>query len=66
MNDTEKEIARVDAIIAAGKPQYDEMGDERVEMETCGNCHRSWNVHRISELTPPPSGRCPYEYAHHG
>lgn len=64
MTDMDKEVARVDAIIAAGSVQIDSDGHDIIETETCGTCGRSWNAARISELTPPPSGRCPYEYAH--
>lgn len=58
------EVARVRRIIANGHPQYDDDGIEVVGMATCETCGRSWNDERISELTPTPSGRCPFEYAH--
>ena len=61
----QKEVARVRRIIRGGRPQYDApYGRERVETATCGQCGRSWNNARISELTPAPSARCPFEYAH--
>lgn len=31
---------------------------------TCGYCHRSWDESVATALTPPPSGRCPFEYDH--
>ena len=31
---------------------------------TCGTCGRSWNDSIISDRTPAPAGRCPYEYEH--
>ena len=30
----------------------------------CGHCYRSWDDAHASSLTPAPSGRCPFEYAH--
>ncbi len=64
-SERDAEVARVDAIIADGESQYDEMGAEIVETATCLTCFRTWNDAKISGLTPAPSGRCPYEYAHH-
>ena len=31
---------------------------------TCGTCGRSWDNSMSSDLTPTPSGRCPFEYDH--
>ncbi len=62
--EADAEVARVRAIIDGGTPRYDEMDAEIVETATCGTCGRSWNDARISELTPTPSARCPFEYAH--
>lgn len=59
-----REVMRVEAILARGRPAYDDDGRERIETATCGECGRSWNDARISSLTPTPSGRCPFEYAH--
>jgi hypothetical protein len=42
----------------------DDDGRPRVEMATCGTCGMSWNDALISERTPVPSARCPYEHIH--
>jgi hypothetical protein len=31
---------------------------------TCGNCGRTWDNGQSTDLTPTPSGRCPFEYLH--
>lgn len=31
---------------------------------TCGECGRSWDDGIVTSVTPAPSGRCPFEYAH--
>jgi len=31
---------------------------------TCGTCGRSWDDGKVTEMTPAPSGRCPFEYFH--
>lgn len=31
---------------------------------TCGTCGRSWDDNIITEWTPAPSARCPFEYFH--
>lgn len=33
-----------------------------VRVATCGTCGRSWNDAAISDRTPVPSGRCPFEH----
>lgn len=59
------EVARVRRIIANGRENEDGPNGEHVpEPTTCGTCGRTWDDGRISELTPVPSGRCPFEYAH--
>jgi hypothetical protein len=35
-----------------------------VNVKTCFECGRSWDDARISAITPVPSARCPFEYAH--
>lgn len=30
----------------------------------CGTCGRAWDDTRVSQWTPTPSGRCPFEYWH--
>lgn len=30
----------------------------------CGHCRRAWDDSRSTDLTPAPSGRCPFEYWH--
>jgi hypothetical protein len=52
------EVARVRRIL--GKPRAPGVR----EMATCGTCGRSWDDGKSTELTPVPSGRCPFEYAH--
>lgn len=45
-------------------PQLDDEGQVVEDIATCGNCGESWNDALITERTPAPSGRCPYEYEH--
>jgi hypothetical protein len=47
-----------------GRGQYDEMGDLKRDMATCGHCGFTWNDALITALTPAPSARCPNEYNH--
>jgi hypothetical protein len=72
-NDTRTaRIAELANIIAAeeiseangARPQLDDYGKVIVETATCGNCGTSWNDALISERTPVPSARCPYEHIH--
>ena len=46
--------------------RFDDDGNEIVDVLTCGHpsCGRSWNDAAISEVTPVPAGRCPFEYEH--
>ena len=30
----------------------------------CGHCHRGWDDSVSTDVTPTPSGRCPFEYDH--
>lgn len=39
-------------------------GEHVPELATCGTCGRTWDDGRISELTPAPGARCPFEGAH--
>jgi hypothetical protein len=34
------------------------------DLATCGTCGLSWNDALMTERTPAPSARCPYEYEH--
>jgi hypothetical protein len=34
------------------------------DLATCGTCGLSWNDALMTERTPTPSARCPYEYEH--
>jgi len=38
--------------------------DDVPALATCGSCGMTWNDALISERTPAPSARCPYEYEH--
>lgn len=44
--------------------QLDESGETREDIATCGECGKSWNDALITDRTPVPSGRCPYESIH--
>lgn len=46
------------------RPQYDDDGRIRMDKATCGTCRRVWNDALISDRTPAPAGRCPYEAWH--
>lgn len=50
--------------VEGATPTYDDDGNERVEVATCGTCGRSWNDAAVSAVTPVPSGRCPFEHLH--
>lgn len=39
-------------------------GDPAVDRVTCGTCGRSWDDAVVTEWTPAPSARCPFEYWH--
>lgn len=59
------EARRVWKIIRGGRKNDDGPNGEHVpEMKTCGHCLRTWDDGMISHLTPAPSARCPFEYAH--
>jgi hypothetical protein len=45
-------------------PQLDDNGQETQDIATCGSCGKSWNDALITERTPAPSGRCPFEHIH--
>lgn len=65
-------IKQLETLIAAEEiseangatPQYDENGRVKQDIVTCGNCGKSWNDALITDRTPAPSARCPYEYIH--
>lgn len=44
--------------------QHEDDGSVRTVIVTCGECGRSWNDALISDRTPAPGARCPYEYLH--
>lgn len=50
--------------VPGATPTYDDDGNEVVEVVTCGTCGRSWNDAAVSDVTPAPSARCPFEYEH--
>jgi hypothetical protein len=59
------EAMRVYAIIDGGRANTDGPdGEHKPDLATCGHCGRTWDNARISSLTPAPSARCPFEYAH--
>ncbi len=45
-------------------PQLDDNGKVIEDIATCGTCGKSWNDALITQRTPAPSARCPYEYIH--
>lgn len=49
---------------AGGTPKYDEDGVMIEDWRTCGTCGRSWNDAIVTDRTPVPSGRCPFESEH--
>jgi hypothetical protein len=61
-----KRIIQAEAISEenGARPQFDEDGNVRVDIATCGSCGMSWNDALMTERTPAPSARCPYEYIH--
>lgn len=61
---TAGEVRRVRAILNAAEVRQDDEGKPIVRITTCGACGRSWNDAAVSSITPVPSGRCPFEYAH--
>ena len=50
--------------VPGAESRFGEDGKEIVDVMTCGQCGRSWNDAAISQWTPTPSGRCPFEYEH--
>jgi hypothetical protein len=46
------------------QPQLDEMGNIKEDLATCGMCGLTWNDALITNRTPAPSARCPYENIH--
>lgn len=45
-------------------PVMDDDGRPKVVTATCGHCGGQWNDAAISDMTPTPSARCPFEYDH--
>ena len=39
-------------------------GEPIIRVATCGTCGRSWNDAEVSDWTPAPAGRCPFEDEH--
>lgn len=50
--------------VPGAEPRYDDDGKVIVSVMTCGHCGRSWNDAAISDRTPVPSARCPFEEDH--
>jgi hypothetical protein len=46
------------------QPQLDDDGKTKVVEAQCGECGKTWNDALITERTPAPSARCPYESIH--
>lgn len=44
--------------------EHDDDGRLIMDPVTCGHCGRSWNDAAVSDCTPTPAARCPFEYAH--
>lgn len=38
--------------------------DKAKDVATCGTCDRSWDDGKVTEMTPTPSARCPFEPFH--
>lgn len=58
-------IAEDEISVANGAtPQIADDGKVIEDIATCGSCGSSWNDALITERTPAPSARCPYEYIH--
>lgn len=47
-----------------GKRRHDADGAPIEDIATCGHCGRSWDDAVITDITPTPAGRCPFEYDH--
>lgn len=45
-------------------PQLDDDGNTIEEIATCNTCGKEWNDALITDRTPAPSARCPYEAIH--
>ena len=61
-----EQIIRTNEISIANGARYwlDDDGKVIEDIATCGNCGMSWNDALITDRTPVPSARCPYEYIH--
>jgi hypothetical protein len=44
--------------------RHDSSGRLIVDVVKCLDCGLSWNDALVTERTPAPAGRCPYEYEH--
>lgn len=58
------QLVLTDGSIYDGRLLTDDDGKPKVEVATCGHCGFEWNDALLTELTPPPSARCPNEYNH--
>lgn len=67
-----KRIEELEAVFTAeeiseangARPQPDDSGEPQMDATTCGECGRAWNDALITDRTPAPSARCPYESIH--
>ena len=50
--------------VPGARDRYDDDGRIIEDIATCGTCGRSWNDASVSDVTPAPSARCPFEYDH--
>jgi hypothetical protein len=39
-------------------------GTKAIDRATCGHCGLSWDDGKVTEMTPTPSARCPFEAFH--
>jgi hypothetical protein len=65
VEEIEAEFAEREISVENGaKEQTDDDGNIIEDMVTCETCGRTWNDALVTDRTPAPSGRCPYEYEH--
>lgn len=38
--------------------------ESATDKATCGTCGRSWDDGKVTNMTPAPAARCPFEYYH--
>jgi hypothetical protein len=46
------------------RPLTVETAKTATDPATCGTCKRSWDDAVVTEWTPTPGARCPFEYFH--